>query len=273
MTYKALTLFMAPLLAVPLFAALCAGPAQAQDAQTKTLMQFAANNAGFDKKVEETGRILYRQQIENCSTVDRAVRQLPTPYGNLRYPPDVPGFPAPVHGLWAEHVKILGCGKLWQVNMLAIGREEKDGPMLMALLPGETKADPGTQRTAERMGATTIRKADSSCADDPLATYTRLLGYKQLDGSVGKKDAKEGWFEEWTYRFCQKTIPIQMAFVPDGRDGYEIKARLTEVGASPPVAKPPVTPVADPAAPKAPEAPKPPSASLLTTEDSVPPAE
>lgn len=222
-TYKALTLIA--------LLALWTVSVHAQDEATSTgsnkaLMQFAANNAAFDAKVEDMGKTLYRKQILTCPALDRAVRQLPTPYGNLSFP-NKPNFPAPDQGIWAEHVKVLGCGKLWQINMLAIGRREEGAdPLLMALLPGETLADPGSQRTTERMGATAIKKADSSCADDPKASYTRLLGYKQLDGTIRKNDAGEGWFEEWTYRFCQKTIPVQMAFVPDGSGGYEIKARV-----------------------------------------------
>lgn len=260
-TYKAFLLLLV----------LWAAPAGAADSQHEALLQFAANNAGFDAKVEETGRALFRQQIEGCKTIDRAVRQLPRPYGSLTYPPEVPGFPAPIHGLWSEHVKILGCGKLWQVNMLAIGRKEREGPMLMALLPGDTLSDPGSQRNAERMGATAIRKADASCADTPKANYTRLLGYRQPDGSVAKKDAGEGWFEEWTYRFCQKIVPVQMAFTPDGSGGFEIKARLAQT-------TPPATPVAKPSNPAqpvvpAPQAPANPAGATISGERSVPPAE
>lgn len=220
-TYKALTLIA--------FLSLWTISSHAQEIQgdtapNKALLQFAANNAAFDARVEDTGKTLYRRQISACTTMDRAVRQLPTPYSTLSFP-NQPNFPAPNKGIWAEHVKVLGCGRLWQINMLAVGRDN-DQPMLMALLPGETLSDPGSQRSTERMGATAIKKADSSCADDPKASYTRMLGYKQLDNTIRKTDAGEGWFEEWTYRFCQKAVAVQMAFVPDGSGGFEIKARV-----------------------------------------------
>lgn len=236
-TYKALTLIAV--------LALWTVTAHAQDPnegtkENKGLLSFAANNSEFDNRVEELGRTLYRKQIVTCTVLDRAVRQLPTSYSLLTFPNE-PNFPAPSRGIWAEHVKVLGCGKLWQINMLAVGRTEKGGPLLMAMLPGETRADPGSQRATERMGATAIKKSDNSCADDPKATYTRLLGYRQIDGTIGKTEAGEGWFEEWTYKFCQKVVPVQMAFVPDGSGGFEIKARVAGVPTPKVIGKPDVS--------------------------------
>jgi hypothetical protein len=150
-------------------------------------------------------------------------------------------FPYPDNGLWAEHVKIRGCGKVWQINMLAVSQREGKAPLLLALLPGDTLSDPGSQGSTIRMAATAIRKADATCADDAKPDYTRILGYRQTDGSIGKTDGGQGWFEEWIFKFCGKSLPVQVAFLPDGAGGYDIKTRIvgTASAAAPP-AKPAV---------------------------------
>lgn len=222
---------------------------QADDSQKARLLKFAANNSTFDSAVETLGRDLYRRQIESCTSIDQAVRQLPTPYGALEFRADINGqFPPPTSGLWAEHVKILGCGRVYQMNMLAVARPGKQ-PMLLALLPGETLSDPSAQRNAERIGAITVKKADDTCSDEARVGNTKLIGFKQSDGSLGKTDVQQGWFEEWTYRFCQKDVPVQMAFMPNDKGGFDIKARVAASGTQPavPAPKPDAAAVAAPA--------------------------
>jgi hypothetical protein len=222
-----------------------AAPVHAQDtaeANKRQLLQFAANNDAFDRAVTENAKALYRKQVEGCQAVDQAVRQLPTPYGTISFPPpSTLKFPYPDNGLWAEHVKIRGCGKVWQINMLAVAQKNDKAPLLLALLPGDTLSDPGSQGSAIRMSATAIRKADATCADDAKPDYTRVLGYKQADGTLGKADAGNGWFEEWQFKFCGKTLPVQIAFIPDGAGGYNIKTRIVGDAAS---AAPPAKPAA-----------------------------
>lgn len=206
-------------------------PVHAQEeagaASTTRLMQFAANNTDFDETVETRAKELFTKQITACGTPEKAVRQLPRVYGEIQFPPDPKGqFPYPTHGVWSEHVKIKGCNRIWNINMLAVALESGKPPLLLALMPGDTLADPAVQKTTERIGSTAIKKADAeSCADDPYATYSRMLGYLQADGKVGKPNAQLGWFEEWTYKFCQKDIPVQVAYTPKN-GGYDIKARI-----------------------------------------------
>ncbi|NBX66053.1 MAG: hypothetical protein EBQ96_03550 [Proteobacteria bacterium] len=207
------------------------GPLHAQENEgtdsTTRLMQFAANNVDFDKTVEARALELFTKQITACATPEKAVRQLPRTYGELQFPKDPKGqFPYPTQGVWSEHVKIKGCGRIWSINMLAVARDTGKAPLLLALMPGDTLADPAVQKTTERIGATAIKKADAeSCADDAFATYSKIIGYLMADGTLTKKDAGHGWFEEWTYKFCQKDVPVQVAFTPNG-GGYDIKARI-----------------------------------------------
>lgn len=212
---------------------LWAGYGHAQDTtaeQKAELLKFAANNNAFDDRVEAMGRELFRRQKLNCGPVDQALRQLPTPYGSITFPADPKGtFPAPLSGLWIEHVKIRACDKVLQTNMLVVARKN-DEPLIFALLPGDTLSDPSAQGEAERVGAMTIKKADESCLEDAKAFYTRQLGFRQASGGTGKKDQGLGWFEEWTYTACEKVVPVQMVFLPKPAGGYEIKARMTAEG-------------------------------------------
>lgn len=209
----------------------CMAQSESGADSTTRLMQFAANNAEFDATVEARATELFKTQITACAVPEKAVRQLPSIYGEVYFPADPKGeFPYPERGVWAEHVKVKGCGRIWTVNMLAVARDTEEGqkpPMLLALMPGDTLGDPAVQRSAERIGATAVKKADAeTCADDPYATYTKILGFLQDDGTLGKTDAGKGWFEEWTYRFCQRDIPVQMAYTANGKGGYDIKARI-----------------------------------------------
>ncbi|HEY8964420.1 MAG TPA: hypothetical protein VIN59_08180, partial [Alphaproteobacteria bacterium] len=152
-------------------------PAMAQEApQNKALMQFAANNLSFDKAVDTKAKSIFMRQFPGCAQVLQIVRQLPLALGELTFPAGNADekFPAPTTGLWTEHVKIRGCDKVRQVNLLASGQQ--DGTVvLLALLPGETRADPAIQRDAERIGATSITKADATCSDAPNVLNTRFL--------------------------------------------------------------------------------------------------
>ncbi|MBU6235997.1 MAG: hypothetical protein KGQ41_09145 [Alphaproteobacteria bacterium] len=261
-----LTTYKTILLGLSLGIALLACPharAQEQDAteeQTKRLLQFAANNTEFDEKVEAQAKDLFKEQITSCKSPEKAVRQLPRLYGQIQFPADPNNqFPPPTYGVWSEHVKIKGCGKIWDINMLGVARQ-KGMPMLLALLPGQTLSDPAIQRNAERVGATTVKKADAeSCAADANANYTVFLGYRTPEGGITKTDAGQGWFEEWTYDFCQQSIPVQMVYMPNGKNGFDIKARIVP-SAMPkvPLPKPTASPeVSAPAKPEAPVAPAP----------------
>jgi hypothetical protein len=249
LTYKALLwVILLAFLAAPVFAQVDTGKEE-EDADKRALMEFAANDLAFDKTVEAAARDLFVEQAENCKreNIEQSVRQLPTPYGRLMFPPTKKGvFAAPWKGLWAEHVKMRACGRVWQTNMLAVARAN-DNPLLLALLPGDTIADPASQRTADRIAATALRKSDAGCADDPKVLYTRIIGFKQADGSIGPANADLGWFEEWDYRFCQKRPQVQMAFVLNAAGSYDIKARLAAPAAATPAPKP-QTPVPEPAA-------------------------
>lgn len=199
----------------------------ADEAQVVRLMEFAANNAEFDAMVEKRAEEIFKAQIQSCKTPEKAVRQLPVPYGTLVFP-DRTGtsFPPPTNGVWVEHVKIRGCGQIWSINMLAVGRES-EMPTLLALLAGETLSDPATQRDAERIGITTIKKMDAeSCADQTRVNYTKFLGFRQADGSLGKTNSGGGWFEEWIFDYCRRQIPVQMAYLPNGKGGFDVKARI-----------------------------------------------
>lgn len=255
MSYKAGVLFFAAALFV------AAPPARAEGAedteQTTRLMQFAANNSDFDKIVEDAAERNFKLQISDCAAPEKAVRQLPVQYGKIEFPyENANTFPPPVGGIWAEHVKVRGCGKVWDINMLAVAMPNKT-PRLLALLPGNTQADPSVQRAAEKIAAVTIKKTtENVCADTPKSSYTKVIGYKQADGTVGSKNANAGWFEEWTFRYCQKTVPVQMAFIPNETGSYDIKARIVpsaqpKVPESKPVAGPAgrfATPTGAPAA-------------------------
>ncbi len=212
-------------------------PGPDNDNGARLLMQFAANNDEFDRTLTDLARVVYRRQIPECQAFDQVVRQLPTPYGGLTFPLAKPTnkFPAPLNGLWVEHMKIRGCGKVYQINLLAIARNEGKAPLTLAILPGETLSDPGQQGSVLRMSSQAIRKANATCSDDPAPTYTRMIGYRQVDGGIGNTDARMGWFEEWTFAFCQKKVPVQVAFMPNGNGGYDIKTRV--VGADAPADK------------------------------------
>lgn len=216
-------------------------PVSAQDAgENQLLLKFAANNQAFDKNVNAQAKSLFLRQFPGCTAVTQIVRQLPDAYGTIVFPPATAKekFPAPISGLWAEHVKIRACNKVYQVNLLATG--QTDGTVvLLALLPGETRADPAIQRDAERIGAISITKADATCSDAPVASNTKFLSYRGADGNLSSTDVQQGWFEEWTYRFCQKDVPAQLAFLPNAEGGFDVKARPVGI-ATPqvPVSKP-----------------------------------
>jgi hypothetical protein len=232
--------------------------AQAQDAaQTQRLLQFAANNDDFDRIVSAQARDVFARQFPGCTPVLQVVRQLPQALSDLSFPAGTPQnlYPAPTGGLWIEHVKIRACDRVRQVNLLAIGQNTKK-VLMLALIPGDTHADPAIQREAERVAAAVITKADATCVQTPVAKNTRFLGFRGADGSLHATDTDTGWFEEWDYRFCDRDVATQVAFIPGSNGALSIKARLP-----------------DAVVPQAP-APKPgPAAPVKAGAETTPPAE
>jgi len=202
-------------------------PAGAQDtAQTQALLQFAANNARFDKTVSDRARTVFNRQFPGCGKIDRLVRQLPQALSPLTFPPaaNTDKFPAPMQGLWIEHIKIRACSRVQQVNLLAAGKADGEVVML-PLLPGDTRADPAIQRESERIASAAVVKSDSDCSDAPVIANTRFLSFKGTNETLSQTDTGQGWFEEWEYRFCQKMVTTQLAFTPNTEGAVQVKAR------------------------------------------------
>lgn len=212
--------------------------ATSQQETEQHLLQFAANNTEFHKHIEAKAKKTYTLTQIGCPQITQAARQLPKSLGSLTIAdsivnPQNPSqliFPAPTAGIWSEHVKIVACQKIYQINFLAIGRNEPGAaPLLLTTLPGSTITEPALQTQAIRIGGNTISRADNnSCSDTPSAANTRFIGFMASDRkSISPTDTQNGWFEEWDYHFCNETKTVQIAFLPSKDGAIDINARLS----------------------------------------------
>jgi len=128
---------------------------------------------------------------------------------------------------------VQACGKVQQVNMLAVARGS-GYPVLLTTLPGTTYSDPSSQNDTEALVVNYLRKYDPKCVAPPVFLNTYLAGFIQEDGKLGKTDVKKGWFEQWTYRFCNNIYPAQIAYLPNSSASYDIKVRIAKPTPVPP---------------------------------------
>lgn len=131
----------------------------------------------------------------------------------------------PVEGAWNEPVTASGCGSTKQFNVLtfvAPGQPIAE----VALLPGDTKADPALQRDA----LVNVYQGAALHAKDCQELIVTGTKFEAWEGEP-VKNALHGpnarpWRETWTVWACRRVVDVPIHFVPDERGtGFRVVPR------------------------------------------------
>lgn len=118
-------------------------------------------------------------------------------------------------GIWSERVNVTGCGPTQLLNVLTI-LQPGSPPARIPTLPGDTHADPATQKSAlEYAQAVAIRASPPNCRQQVFVN-TEFDGYTGLpDAAIRDGRDTRAWRENWSLFACGATYVIHMTFTPN----------------------------------------------------------
>ena len=120
-------------------------------------------------------------------------------------------------GIWSEKVSETGCGATRTLNVLTV-LQPGSAPSRIPTMPGTTRADPATQKSALQYAqAIAIRASPPNCKQQSFYD-TRFDGFTGLpDPAI--TDGRDGrsWREEWSLFACGSTYSIEMMFTPNAQ--------------------------------------------------------
>ncbi len=126
-------------------------------------------------------------------------------------------------GIWSERVAVTGCPVPHILNVLTV-LQPGGAPARIATLPGDTHADPATQKNALQYAQAIAARASPPNCRQQIFTDTAFDGYTGLpDASI--RDGRDGraWVENWTLFACGTNYTIQMTFTPNAQ-GFQLTA-------------------------------------------------
>ena len=128
-----------------------------------------------------------------------------------------------ISGVWSERVNVTGCGAPRVLNVLTL-LEPGSAPQRFATLPGDTHADPATQKNALQYAqAVAIRASPPNCRQQ-IFTNTKFEGYTGLpDTTIRDGRQTRAWVEAWSLFACGTTYVIHLTFRPNAQ-GLQLSA-------------------------------------------------
>ncbi|HEY0204372.1 MAG TPA: hypothetical protein VGC15_09505 [Acetobacteraceae bacterium] len=124
----------------------------------------------------------------------------------------------PIAGVWSERVMATGCQPERTLNVLTLNHPDGT-PEHVALMPGETHADPLTQKSA-------LQYAQAIVAHSPIVANCREIAFTDthFDGYDGlpSPEVTDGrnnrpWRETWTVAACGTNYTIGLLFTPNAQ--------------------------------------------------------
>lgn len=145
----------------------------------------------------------------------------------VQQPIFLPGLPIPQGGQWREQLQIDRCGEDAVHNVLVTAANGST-PFMTVLLPGTSKADGRLQLNASpaTFAIAGVRAGKGCESEDRKIINTRFLDW--LDGTDKSPLGERKWREIWTVRLCDRSVDVQIDFLPDGKGGYTHAANLPQ---------------------------------------------
>ena len=198
---------------------------QAQTVHTPTLAMLVQQSAWQDPLIA-AARAQFKQLPGNCP----AVSFKPTGELMVYVAPQFDPTGALSTGIWNERVVASGCGTPMSLNILTVVQPGSP-PARIPTMPGDTHADPTTQKSALQYAqAIAARAAPPNCREE-MFTNTKFDGYTGLpNADIRDGRSNRAWREIWSLSSCGQNYSIELTFTPN--------AQGTELSATNPVRRP-----------------------------------
>ncbi len=219
----------APVTATPAAAPQAAAPAPTPDplmapdlqrltTSRPTLAGLVAQQA-WQEPVIAAARSQFRQLPDDCPNAVFKTTGVLTVFAPAQF--DQRG--TLVSGVWSERVEVTGCSTRHLLNVLTI-LQAGSAPARVPTLPGDTHADPATQKAAlEYAQAVAVRAAPPNCKQEVFVN-TEFDGYTGLpDNTVTNVRDTRAWRENWSLFACGTTYVMTMTFKPNAA-GLQLSA-------------------------------------------------
>ena len=173
----------------------------------------------WQEPVIAAARQQFRQLPDDCAAAVLKPSGVLTVFGPAQF--DARG--TLTSGIWSERVDVTGCGAPRRLNVLTI-LQNGSAPTRVPTLPGDTHADPATQKSAlEYAQAVAIRAAPPSCKQE-IFVNTQFDGFTGLpDPTIRDGRDTRAWRENWQLFACGASYIIEMTFKPNAQ-GMQLTA-------------------------------------------------
>jgi hypothetical protein len=118
---------------------------------------------------------------------------------------------------WIEHYVVM-CKPPTQRSFLMI--LDKDQLRTVAMLPGESAADPLLQRDAMQGALAALIPATPKDCKHTVATDTSVIG--------SPPNGRDPWVERWTFDLCGKKAALDVTFTPSPNGGTDWSTTLAK---------------------------------------------
>ena len=183
---------------------------QTPTARTPTLTTLVTQSAWQDPVIA-AARSQFKLLPESCA----AASFKPTGAVVVYAPAQFSANGTLVAGVWSEPITVTGCGTPVTLNVLTV-LQAGSPPNRIPTMPGDTHADPTTQKSAlEYAQAVAVRASDPKCKQQ-MFVNTRFDGYTGIPNmSITDGRPNRAWREDWSLYVCGSLYSIEMTFTPN----------------------------------------------------------
>ena len=187
-----------------------------------TLLSLVQQSTWQDA-VTASARAQYKQIPGSCPAASLKPTENLTVYAPIQFDPNG----ALAAGIWSEKVTVSGCAVAPTLNILTIAQPGSP-PVRIPTLPGDTHADPATQKSALQYAQAIAARATPPKCREEMFTDTKFDGYTGLPNpDVRDGRSNRAWREVWSLNACGVPYDIEMTFTPNGQ-GTELSATNPE---------------------------------------------
>ncbi len=198
---------------------------QVKAAHAPSLAMLVQQSAWQDPVIG-VARAQMKQLPENCAAASFKPTGELTVYVPAQFDPNG----TLVGGIWSERVVASGCGAPMSLNILTV-MQPGSPPSRIPTMPGDTHADPATQKSALQYAqAVAAHAAPPNCREETF-TNTKFDGYTGLPNTeIRDGRQNRAWREIWSLSSCGVNYAIELTFTPN--------AQGTQLSATNPIRRP-----------------------------------
>ncbi len=198
-------------------------PLMSPDLQTQTLhtptLTTLVQQSAWQDAIIAAARAQYKQLPGGCA----AASFKPTGGLSIYVPAQFDTKGVLTGGVWSERVAVTGCSTPMTLNILTVVQPGSP-PARIPTMPGDTRADPATQKSALQYAqAVAARASPAGCREEAFVN-TKFDGYTGLPNpEIRDGRPNRSWREIWSLNSCGTVYSIELTFMPNAQ-GMELSA-------------------------------------------------